>query len=206
MPDDTTTEQEAVEEPMPEQQAHEDRRLVDQCLAGKEGAWDRLYDQYQEALLGMIRSLVGPSTPAELADEIAARVWYSLVQDDGRRLDRFDPVLGRPLASYLAALVRREVSHYFRSERRRRAREQRVGEAARRDSTNDSANTHVLMDEFTRTLTPKEREFLETDLLGSVPDDGRPPLSDANKWQLSYRVRRKLNSFLEGGRDNPRAT
>jgi len=203
MLNDTAAQLNRTEERLSQQHARDDRGLIDQCLAGKAGAWDRLYDQYHDALLGMIRSLIGPKTPAELADEIAARVWYLLVQDNGRRLDRFDPAMGRRLSSYFAALARREVSHYFRSERRRRERELRAGEAARQHIGKESPNTHVLMAEFTKTLTPKEREFLETNLLASVPDGDRPVVSDANRWQLSHRVRRKLNDFLKSGREDP---
>ena len=188
-----------------EQQAYDDRRLIDQCLADEEGAWDQLYDQFHDALLRMIRALIGADTPGELADEIAARVWYLLVQDDRRHLARFDPAMGRPFASYLAALARREISRYFRTERRLRLREQHAGEA-RKHTANESLNAQMLMAEFTKTLTPKEREFLETSLLGSEPNSDRPTVSDANRWQLSHRVRRKLKSFLKDGREDPPLT
>ena len=47
----------------------------------------RLYAQCHEPLLLSIRIMLGPrNTDANLVDEIAARVWYALVANDGELL------------------------------------------------------------------------------------------------------------------------
>jgi hypothetical protein len=52
-----------------------------------------------------VRRLHGAADRHDLAEEIAGRVWRSLVVNKGRRLHAYDPARG-PLASFLAVLVR----------------------------------------------------------------------------------------------------
>ena len=61
-----------------------DRKLVDRCLAGEVAAWEEFYAQCHDPLCTAIRIILGRSHgDANLVDEIAARVWYALVADDG---------------------------------------------------------------------------------------------------------------------------
>ena len=53
-------------------------------------------------------------TIPELVDEITARVWYALVADDGKLLERYDPSRGARLITFLRALTKGVASGYFR--------------------------------------------------------------------------------------------
>ena len=56
-------------------------------MAGDEQAWEQLYRQHHRRLLRTIKSLCGPETAdVHLVEEIAARVWYALLRDDGQLL------------------------------------------------------------------------------------------------------------------------
>ena len=69
-----------------------DGLLAKRCLAGEVAAWEELYAQCHEPLLISIRIMLGPqSADASLVDEIAARVWYALVANDGKLLSRYKP-------------------------------------------------------------------------------------------------------------------
>ena len=66
--------------------------LAKRCLSGEVAAWEELYAQCHEPLLVSIRIMLGPqSADATLVDEIAARVWYALVANDGELLSRYKP-------------------------------------------------------------------------------------------------------------------
>ena len=69
-----------------------DGLLAKRCLAGEVAAWEQLYAQCHEPLLVSIRIMLGSqSADANLVDEIAARVWYALVANDGELLSRYKP-------------------------------------------------------------------------------------------------------------------
>ncbi len=183
----------------PEAQA--DRLLIDRCRAGEVAAWEMLYRQCHGPLLLAIKIFLGRYSAGEdLAEEIAARVWFNLVDENGALLDRFDARRGCRLTTFLAALAKRDVLRYLRGERRRHAREN-----ASRPSLGSQravppapeADFSVSLDEFLDTLSLREREFCETYLLANSHDD-LGEFSAANRWQLRHRVRRKLIDFLEG--------
>src|SRR4051812_27436373 len=68
-----------------------ERELIEACLAAQPAAWSQLYDHCHEPLLAAIRGFLREAaTDLSLVDEIAARVWYSLVRDDATLLSRFD--------------------------------------------------------------------------------------------------------------------
>jgi hypothetical protein len=81
---------------------------------------------------------------------------------------------------------------YLRTERRRRDREWRG--YRRPESVVDDALGPALQD-FTLTLTPREREYLEGVLLLDEPA-APMTLSRANRWQLEHRIRVRLRAFL----------
>lgn len=181
----------------PEAQA--DRLLIDRCRAGEVAAWEMLYRQCHGPLLLAIKIFLGRYSAGEdLAEEIAARVWFNLVDDNGALLDRFDSRRGCRLTTFLAALAKRDVLRYLRGERRRHAREN-----ASRPSLGSQralppppeADFSVSLDEFLDTLSLREREFCESYLLANSHDAGGA-FSAANRWQLRHRVRRKLIDFL----------
>jgi hypothetical protein len=196
-----------------------DRKLIDQALGGVAGAWDVLYHRCHQPLLTAIRAIVGPrSADPNLVDELAARVWYAVVRDQGRLLDRFDPRRECTLTTYLALLAKDEASRLFRSERRRRRREAVVAGASN-DAESPANSRHlgtsaITLEEFARTLTPAEKSFYDDIVLrdnGDTPDSSatganRPrihrasEMTQSNQWQLNHRVRRKLERFLTGDR------
>jgi DNA-directed RNA polymerase specialized sigma24 family protein len=193
-----------------------DRKLIDQALGGVAGAWDVLYHRCHQPLLTAIRAIVGPrSADPNLVDELAARVWYAVVRDQGRLLDRFDPRRECTLTTYLALIAKDEASRFFRSEKRRRKRETAVATCDNKSaskSTSVAGSTTITIHEFVATLTPAEKTFYDEITArnshaangvngsngaekanGAGHTNGR---SQANEWQLNHRVRRKLERFL----------
>lgn len=175
----------------------DDQALVDRCCAGDEAAWAEVHARCQSHLVKQIRYTLGDrARDANLVEEIAARVWYGLVADDGYLLARFQPEKGAGLGKYLAAIARFEVLRHQRGEFRRRRREQAT-QAARQSARDDRPLADMAIDvqEFVPQLTPREKEFFHYVLLGK--DESRMQISAPNAWQLRHRIRRKLLSFLE---------
>ncbi|RIK80371.1 MAG: hypothetical protein DCC68_11100 [Planctomycetota bacterium] len=195
-----------------------DRRLIDRALAKEPGAWDDLYYRCHQPLLAAIRAIIGSRRlDPNLVDELAARVWYAVVRDDAKLLDRFDPGRGCSLTTYLALLAKDEASRLFRSEKRRRKRETAVATSDKKlpaKSAPATGATQITLAEFAATLTPAERTFYEEIVVSDSPAEtsvngesstpkpspnGHPNgRSQANEWQLNHRVRRKLERFLTG--------
>jgi hypothetical protein len=172
---------------------------VDRCLSGEPAAWTALYQLCHEPLLAAIRSFIREAAAdASLVDEIAARVWYSVICNDGERLARFDVSRGCRLTTFLSVLAKGEARQHFRSENRRRVREHTAsrpeGEARSWHRTMPLASE----EEFLRTLTRSERTYYETVLVRSLAGDSAEEYSAENSWQLRRRVRKKLDRFLQG--------
>ncbi|MEX2561073.1 MAG: hypothetical protein WD403_14215 [Pirellulales bacterium] len=176
-----------------------DRDLVDRCRAGEVAAWEQLYRQCHPPLLIAIKVFLGRHGAGDdLAEEIAARVWYTLINDRGALLDRFDHRRGCRLTTFLAALAKKDVLRYLRSERRRQLREvSSRGQAASRGELPQPVEMDfdVALDEFLATLTLREREFCQDHLLANTADS-LEKYTCSNRWQLQHRVRRKLWVFL----------
>jgi hypothetical protein len=175
-----------------------DRQLVDRCLAGDVAAWSLLYQQTHDSLLATIRNFLGRAGhDRNLVEEIAARVWYAVVKDDFALLARFDVRRSCRLSTFLSVLAKSETRMLFRSERRRRSREQLV---SRPELNDDSAAPGALAtdEEFLATLSPAELTFYRDVLV--APSDRRDlaeqGYSSENMWQLNYRVRKKLERFI----------
>jgi hypothetical protein len=114
--------------------------------------------------LAAIRAIISNrAVDPNLVDELAARVWYAVVRDEGRLLARFDPGRGCTLTTYLALLAKDEASRLFRSERRRRRRETAVAtsDATPPHKTAAQAAERITLAEFAATLTPAEKMFYE---------------------------------------------
>ena len=98
--------------------AHADRQLIDLALAGDATAWEGLYQQCHRPLITAIRGMLrGRAVDTNLVDELAARVWYAVVREQGELLTRFDPARGCRLTTYLATIAKDEAGRLFRSER-----------------------------------------------------------------------------------------
>jgi hypothetical protein len=197
--------------------AYADHDLVQQCLAGEEHAWERMYARFHPPLLKAIEFMLGRNArDVHLIDEIAARVWYSLLRDGARLLSRFDPELELRLATYLRGLARIEIMRNARAERRRISHELLGGRRILEDHRFSDWQLSAAVDEFAATLTPREQEFMEKFLLtmpgheldGAVPKgngDGRrngcdaahADISPSNMWQRRHRIRFKLKAFFD---------
>ena len=178
-----------------------DRALVDRCLAGDVLAWEDLYGKCQPPLLLAIRVFLGRNAlKQDLVEDIAAKVWFTVVDGQSKLLGRFDSGRGCRLTTFLAGVAKNEVSRHFRAERRRQSHEAiaswaRYG-ASSDASTGSLAASDIALTEFLTTLTPREREFCEGYLLGPVAAE-QTAFSPANRWQLQHRVRNKLWKFLQ---------
>ena len=91
-----------------------DYRLARRCVDGEVAAWEEIYAQCHDRLLSLIRAILsGGNTDLSLADEIAARVWYALVENDGKLLLKYDPKRGASLMTFMRVLCSRYV--HFRA-------------------------------------------------------------------------------------------
>ena len=180
-----------------------DRLLVGRCLAGEPAAWEEIYGQYHAPLCALIRSQMSPDCcDPNVIDEIAARVWYDLVKDDGRLLARFDPCRDVRLGAFLRGLARIEILRYRRGEHRRCDGEAKVRANHRQHAPLSEYQVDALLNDFVATLTPNERLFLQDYALfpsveGTNTDSTEP--SDSSKWQRCHRIRLKLRAFFAGG-------
>lgn len=180
--------------------ARRDAEIVRRCLAGDSRGWEELYDLCHPRLLEAISYLLGKSgRDASLVDEIAARVWYAVVRDEGRLLARFDSERNCRLGVFFVGLARNELMRYLRAESRRRSREFAGGFRLFSASRLSERQLALMMNEFARTLNPAERSFLENVLL-APPDQedaaAEQSLSRSNFWQRRHRIRHKLQVFL----------
>jgi len=170
----------------------QDRELIGRCLAGEVKAWEELYCRCHPPLLRSIKVLLeGGASDLNLVDEIAAGVWYALIENDGRLLARYDPRRGARAITFLRTVAKTEVRRHFRRERRRRRREQIAFRARPADHPADDAQTTASLRDFLGTLTAREKGFCD-DHLGAVD---REPLS-ANARQFRHSIRNKLLRFL----------
>lgn len=175
-----------------------DRALVEQCICGDVRAWSQLYQQTHDSLLATIGSFLGRAgQDRNLVEEIAARVWYAVVKDNFTLLAKFDVRRGCRISTFLSVLAKSETRMLFRSEKRRKTREQLVSRPEMDGHSNNSA-AMASDEEFLGTLSPAERAFY-FDVLLATSDNGeiaKQGYSPTNIWQLNFRVRKKLERFI----------
>jgi hypothetical protein len=171
-------------------------------MAGEPGAWEEIYAQCHDSLLGSIRRMLGGCiADANLVDEIAAQVWYRLVADDGAMLAQYDPARGGRLVTFLRALAKDTACRYFRAEQRRQAHEIRASRRKLGRDWHDPDEAARSMAEFLATLEPDEKTFCDEYLLDMPADrpGARAPRKSATSlWRWTNRIYRKLLRFLEG--------
>jgi hypothetical protein len=174
--------------------------LAKRCAAGEVAAWEELYAKCHDPLLRSIKIMLGRQCgDATLVDEIAARVWYGLVADDGALLAKYNPKRGAKLITFMRVLARDAISRHFREEIRRRQREaQALRERPQHDGSSLDQSLASLK-EFMATLSAHEHYFCREYLFAS-PGQEQPPgqsLPRTTIWQLSRRIYLKLVKFLE---------
>jgi DNA-directed RNA polymerase specialized sigma24 family protein len=183
-----------------------DQQLAERCLWGDVGAWEELYAQCHQPLCASISVLLGSRSDPNLVDEIAARVWYTLVAGDGALLGKYDcqRAGGSRLITFLRTLARNETSRYFRSEQRRRSREMDKWEEGtharshREGAQGESESCSAAeMSEFLEGLTPTAREFFHEYLVACDPSTSS--LAGPTVRQRRRRLRLKLLDYLRDG-------
>jgi DNA-directed RNA polymerase specialized sigma24 family protein len=176
-----------------------DRALVERCLAGEVAAWSEIYRQFHDSLLASIRGFLGKTGhDANLVDEVAARTWYAVIKNDYELLGKFDPRHGCRLSTFLSVLAKNETRVLFRSERRRRSREQQASRSELHTQPAAESPQEMSSDELLLTLTPAERTFY-LDVLVAQPQDreqAEQGYTAQNLWQLRHRIRKKLERFI----------
>lgn len=176
-----------------------DRLLVDRCLAGEPAAWEELYGQYHALLCASIGLLLPRSCDPNVIDEIAARVWYALVANDGRLLGRFDPSRHVRLSTFFRGLPRVHILLYFRDENCHHAQVTEAGRRRRHNIPVSELPDDVMLSDFADTLTADDRRFLEEYLLssdGECADADDLERTDAGIWQRRHRLMAKLRAFF----------
>jgi hypothetical protein len=181
----------------------EDYELAQRCAAGEVAAWEELYSRYHAPLLSSIKALLqGHSDDFNLVDEIAARVWYALVDNDGELLLRYDPSRETRLITFMRAVAKDFLYRHFRSERRRLTRE---AVACRDKPAHHQAELDrapVDLEDFLDTLSAGDKRFYDEYLLDNPSDDGhsrRQGLSPVNIWQKTHRLYKRMLRFLGRG-------
>ena len=182
--------------------AQQDRRLVDRCLAGDAQAWEQLFRSQHPGLLAAAKRLLrGGGDNADLVEEIAARVWLTLLSDRCRVLDRYDPARDSRLEAFLAGVARFEIKQYLRAEKRRQGHESAAGQESAAAGDGDGLEMGLLLGEFAATLGAAELEFVEEFLLSrreNAANGRRQKPSPAAIWQRRHRLYGKLKAFLKG--------
>jgi hypothetical protein len=177
-----------------------DRKLVDRCLAGQPAAWEEFYAQCHGPLCTSIRIMLGRlHGDTNLVDEIAARVWYALVANDGAVLERYSPRHGARLITFMRAMAKDEICRHFRTEIRRRERELAACHKQPLSGSSDSGHAPNGLEDFLSMLTPQEHSFCREVLLAEPAAGGEISLSSTNIWQLTHRVYEKLLHFMGRG-------
>jgi len=90
-----------------------DPELAGRAVAGDEAAWREIMLRYDQPLReAMLDASMGAALTAADLDDLMGDFWLSLVEDDKRRLRRFNPARGAALQSWLTIqlvqLLRRE--------------------------------------------------------------------------------------------------
>ncbi|PHR95878.1 MAG: hypothetical protein COA78_29415 [Blastopirellula sp.] len=189
----------------------DDRKLVDRCLAGDQTAWEELYHQQHQPLMNSIKALLGQnSRDANTVEEIAARVWYSMTTNNSQRLNRFDVQRNCRLSTYISLVAWDEMNQLFRSEGRRRIREQ-TSTITKRPVTTEEPESGIAsqIEEFLEMLTPTENDYFVRFLIHNTDEspevngkndhlEGKnlKKYSISNQWQLKSRIEKKLIQFL----------
>jgi hypothetical protein len=170
-----------------------EQALVRALVARNPDGWQQLIESYGAGLAEYIRHLLRSRGKDQLlAEEIAEAVWFSLVDDDYRRLRRFR----KDLAKYLRARARDEL----RKSDRREKRERQHVQPLTWDPLNHAVERRLGEEEFQEfldTLTPQERRCCEAKMDG-IPKEAMLLLfrTEGNLRQLDWHVRHKFRQFL----------
>lgn len=172
---------------------------MDRCLNGDAGSWRRLYCQFHEPLLASIHAYLGPGQfDQSLVEEIAARVWYALVQNNCELLSRFDIQRGCRLTTFLSTLAKTQSRILLRSEKRRRIRERGACRSELGFPQEEiPCEGNLSEQEFVSTLSAVERAFYRDVLVMPASHIRSVNYQPPEISQLRHRIKKKLARFLK---------
>ena len=135
-----------------------DQRLLEDCLAGRAGAWERLLSAHGAFALGLAgERLRRAGYGVAEAEEVVQEVWVAFLEHGGRRLLGVDASRGfRP---YLAAAVLNAARAWLRGRERRRMREAALSPSLSPDVPEEPLLKAESQDRLTRAFS------------GMAPDD-----------------------------------
>jgi DNA-directed RNA polymerase specialized sigma24 family protein len=180
----------------------EQASLVRRCLDGDGEAWKTLFNAYQPFVLAKVARLTGRAgrnagplarrradCQQDVLEEVACRVWLSLLGRDRSRLRAFDPSRGS-LATFFGLRAAQEWYDWLRRQHAR-SMVPLVDEEERLAPSEEISAAE--WQEVCAGLTVQERRYLGL-CLGEAGEG--PPLSDVNARQLRHRVLAKFTHFL----------
>ncbi len=173
-----------------------DVELIQGCLDGEEAAWRQLYERYIPHVQARTRKALGPwGRNAPLVEDIAHEVLVSLWVDDCQRLRLYDARRSR-LATFLGVQTGRVIRDRVRQLVLQQAVEEPLGDRNPVEPNPIVWAEGVLLEEIAARLTPRERAFFETCLLGKANAESGP-FSSANAWKMRQRIREEIEDILD---------
>jgi len=159
-------------------------------------AWNTIYNEYNPGLQAFLQErLKYEPDGLNLSEALALRVWELLFLH-GRKLHEFDPALG-DFAVFLNQSAKKEIHNYFRSKLRRRIPiEEEFPNHPIFDPHAVDLDTNLLREEFESMLTPHDKAFFRTFLLGKPAEQDQPKLSASNYRLIKYRILMIFREFM----------
>lgn len=176
-----------------------DQALVERCVQGDREAWNQLVTRYQSRLLALARrglERIGRSN-GTAAEDVVARVWLALVEDNHRLLRGYDAGRGT-LWQYLTVVARSQLVEYCRTWQRWTRDRDASDPDAVPDPRAGAFPTGILLQEFLQRLPRRARQYCQDELLPGARGASRP-VSPAYAEKLRQRVLRELRRYLDEG-------
>jgi RNA polymerase sigma-70 factor (ECF subfamily) len=190
-----------------------DASFVSALLADDPGAWRAFHRVHAKGMLrviGRVRSRFPKLLAADDVHEIYAELCLQLLHDDKKRLRRFDPHRGTPLAAWLGVLARHAAYDFLR-ERRRQPLPQGLGEdlgnlSCRADEAPDALvvacarEQAQLLSSLMEELSPRDREFVSLYFCeGLDPEETaeRLGICVGTVYSKKHKIRARIEGLLE---------
>jgi hypothetical protein len=132
----------------------------------------------------------------EVLDDALQDLWCELLERGSALLRGYQGERGS-LEGYLTALAWDRVRRILRAERRRRARERIAADRSDTSRASGPDGFPVELDEVVSALTPRERAFLEENLLPLPRGVSPVPPTAQSAWQLKHCILQKVLAYLD---------
>jgi DNA-directed RNA polymerase specialized sigma24 family protein len=173
---------------------HWEIELVKRCTRGDRTAWTEFCGHYNPWLMHEFRALLGPGGfDLQLIEELVQELLAGLVSDNFEALRNYDPARSG-LRTYLKSLAHRQIV-LLRRKQNRHVREVPLGDCERAREDYDSL-VEIMIDEFIERLSATRRRFVEAHLLGKPHPVNTKPLTLANVYKLTERVRHDCEEHM----------